>query len=201
MAITSIKTGSSFKTLTKYDSFLAGNPSYVPPSFESIATVTGTGSSNTITFSSIPQTYSHLQIRCLMRGSYVQSSSGAVWLTANSISGTYTYHYLYGSGSSANAAGAVSQTNGLLGVSANNGSTNANIYGAAIVDIHNYSSTTQNKIIRSFNGEESNGLYSGSLYLISSLIQTTSALTSISIINNDGNWLSGATFALYGIKG
>ena len=34
-----------------------------PSSFESIATVSGTGSSGTITFSSIPATYKHLQIR------------------------------------------------------------------------------------------------------------------------------------------
>jgi len=35
----------------------------IPGSYEYIATATGTGSSPTITFSSIPQGYTHLQIR------------------------------------------------------------------------------------------------------------------------------------------
>ena len=49
MAITSIKTGSSFTNLIKYNDFLAGNTAYnpIPPnSYESIATVTvGSGGS------------------------------------------------------------------------------------------------------------------------------------------------------------
>jgi len=63
MAITSIKTGSSFTNLVKYNDFLGPNSAYIPTSYESIASATGTGSSNTITLSSIPSTYKHLQLR------------------------------------------------------------------------------------------------------------------------------------------
>ena len=67
MAVTSVKTGSSFTNLTKYNDFLGPNSAYIPTSFDSIASATGTGSSGTITFSSIPQTYKHLQIRGIGR--------------------------------------------------------------------------------------------------------------------------------------
>jgi hypothetical protein len=49
-------TESSILDDKKYTSLLAGNPSYVPPSFESIATVTGTGSAGNLVFTSIPGT-------------------------------------------------------------------------------------------------------------------------------------------------
>jgi hypothetical protein len=38
--------------------------------YESIATVTATGTESTITFSSIPSTYQHLQIRALSRDTF-----------------------------------------------------------------------------------------------------------------------------------
>ena len=51
-------------SLAQYVDMLAGNPAVVLSSYDSIATVTvGSGGSSSIVFSSIPQTYKHLQIR------------------------------------------------------------------------------------------------------------------------------------------
>ena len=52
---------------TNYSSFLAGNAGYVPPSYESIQTTTLSSSQSTISFTSIPATFKHLQIRCIAR--------------------------------------------------------------------------------------------------------------------------------------
>jgi len=64
MAIRSLKSGTFSR------SGLVGNPVIMPGSYESIASASGTGSSGTITFSSIPSTYTHLQIRGIGRNSY-----------------------------------------------------------------------------------------------------------------------------------
>ena len=61
--ITRLKLSTIEQGLPKYRSMLAGNAAYVPSSYESIASATGTGSSGTITFSSIPSTYQSLQLR------------------------------------------------------------------------------------------------------------------------------------------
>jgi hypothetical protein len=58
----------SIKNSIKSGSLLVGNAPFDPSDFESIATTTvGAGGATTITFSSIPATYQHLQIRVLAR--------------------------------------------------------------------------------------------------------------------------------------
>ena len=67
-------------------------------SYESIMTATGTGSSNTITFTSIPSTYKHLQFMV-----HSLSTGAADWVNIrmnnDSTSGNYYGHKLYGTGS------------------------------------------------------------------------------------------------------
>jgi hypothetical protein len=79
-----------------------------PSSFESIATATGTGSSATITFSSIPSTYQHLQIRGIARAtSGGETEPIDLRLYFNGLTtGIYSSHALYGNGSSAAATSA-----------------------------------------------------------------------------------------------
>ena len=61
MAIRSLKTG----TFTR--SGMAGNPVIMPGSYESIASTTLSTDTSSITFSSIPNTYSHLQLRFMAK--------------------------------------------------------------------------------------------------------------------------------------
>jgi len=69
--------------------------------FESIATLSGSGVS-TVTFSSIPSTYKHLQVR--MFGQAAGGSGGVVRMRFNGDTGTnYTAHYLTGYGSTVEA--------------------------------------------------------------------------------------------------
>lgn len=171
--------------------------------FESIASATGTGSSGTITFSSIPSTYTSLQIRAIVKETATASAyESDILIRFNGDTGSnYAYHYLRGNGTSVTAAGFATQTSGaVIDILTSSNATIANMQGVGIIDIHNYASTTQNKTMRAFAGADLNG--SGGIALSSSLWTSTSAITSISLINANGsNFTTTTTFALYGIKG
>jgi hypothetical protein len=161
-----------------------------PSSFESIATITPSGT-NTITFSSIPSGYKSLQIRGLCTdGNYNQISMRFNGVTSS----VYASHSLRGTGSVAQASGSTTWNQMFVaGVSGGFGTT----LGAFIIDVIDYTSTTKNKTVRSFNGYDENG--NGQVDLDSGLWMSTSAVTSITLFTT-GNYLSGSTFALYGIK-
>ena len=175
----------------------------VTGAFESIATATGTGSSGTITFSSIPSTYQHLQIRMISRHDGPSSGNGANLITFNSDTGNnYTLHSLRGSGSAASAVGYATGTYaGVLIEGVPGDLTTSNVYGVSIVDIHDYASTSKYKTARIFGGLDRNDTF-GLIRLNSSLWLDTSAISTITVTNvNGANFKTGSTFALYGIKG
>lgn len=175
---------------------LAGNAAYNPSSFESIATATVATTGQGVTFSSIPSTYSSLQIRMRVLG----NDAMAVGLRFNSDStSNYNWHYLSGDGSTASASGAFNNTfaNSIFAITQGTTTTN---WPVGIIDIHDYANTSKNKTIRSFGGYDLNG--SGQIFLSSGLWLSTSAINSITIQPQTGNgFYVGSTFALYGIKG
>jgi hypothetical protein len=164
--------------------------------FESIATVTvGSGGASSVTFSSIPSTYQHLQIRGIARNA---TSNSFFYMRINSDTGSnYAYHRLTGSGSAASASGTASDT-GLFQFGRLPNA--ADVVGAAIYDILDYKSTSKYKTVRGFQGYEDNS--GGSINLVSGLWQSTSAITTIELTPNVGITFAQYTqFALYGIKG
>ena len=201
MAITSIKTGSSFTNLKKYNDFLAGNSAYSPTAYESIATVTvGSGGSASITFSSIPATYTHLQLRCSMQ----ETQAGVDWDNFNAVfnsdTGTnYTRHFLEGNGATVTAFGAASRSKAFIGEVSRSGA-GTSVFGINIVDILDYSNTNKHKTVRSLAGYDYNG--GGSVGIFSSAWRDTSAISSIVLTSDSAsNFSEYSTFALYGIKG
>ena len=173
-----------------------------PSSYESIATATGTGSSGTITFSSIPTTYSHLQIRAIARDSSANTGVSTYFVRFNNdTASNYAFHRLYGDGTSALATGSATQTYIYVSGAIPGGGNTANIMGTSILDIHDYSSTTKNKTLRTFNGTDLNNS-NGVVGLSSALWLSTSAINRIDFIILGGpNFTTSTTFALYGIKG
>ena len=162
--------------------------------FESIATVSGTGSSATITFSSIPSTYTHLQLR------YVAKSTGAasyLIMKLNSATSNYDGHYLGGNGTSASAGrtGVTNQMEFYNGVS----NTTTGVVAAGVIDILDYANTNKYRTVRGITGIDYNG--SGELYLGSNLYMSTTAVSTIDLTVNAGNFTTTTQFALYGIKG
>jgi hypothetical protein len=192
MAITSIKTGSSFTNLVKYNDFLGPNPAFNPSSYESIASYSPT-SGTSVTFSSISGSYSHLQIRYNIKTS---DNGSFILMRINGATGSvYSQHYLNGDGSSATAGG-TSALNTISRLQFPNG-TSPTYPNVSIIDLHNYTSTTQNKTVRWFSGQDGNG--SGEVVLGSAAYLATTAITSIEIYGI--TYQSGTNISLYGIKG
>lgn len=171
-------------------------------SFESIQTVTAAGGESSLSFTSIPGTYKHLQIRWRSRVNSGGTTAESLWMRFNSdTSSVYNYHALYGTGSVAEANGDINLDR-IYSLNSNAGSGMAsNIFGVGIMDIHDYSSTTKNKTTRALCGCDANVSNANfRVVLNSNLWRSTSAITSISMFGSD-TFVAGSTFSLYGIKG
>lgn len=167
--------------------------------FESIATVTLSGTASTFTFTSIPSTYKHLQIRGIAMG----NSTVNAFITFNGDTGTnYSWHWMGGDGTNA-STNQGSSTNQIVGFTS--GFVGSSVIAAAtIMDIPDYASTNKYKTLRAFNGYDGNQSHAGyiPLTLSSGLWRNTAAITSITITVSGGyNWLANSQMALYGIKG
>jgi len=174
-------------------------------SYESIATYNGTGSSATITFSSIPSTYKHLQLRMIIKGTSTLGGYAnlcKIALNSDTTATNYYNHYLLGDGSSASANSGNTNAAWAL-VSAGSASSANGAYSATVLDLLDYANTNKNKTMRALTGIDTNG--GGGIILGSILWSDTSAISSITISNTDtvyfGNFTTGSSFALYGIKG
>jgi hypothetical protein len=161
--------------------------------YESIATASGVGVS-TITFSSIPQTYKHLQIRYIIAD--CSTAPGNVWYYSNGDStANKTLHELNGTGASVTSAAVTGLPWNRIGYQAF-----ANAYPlVGIADIHDYTEN-KNKTARSFWGNDLNST-NGYVGLTSGYIPITAAFTSITIGRDSGTFPANSSFALYGIKG
>ena len=163
--------------------------------FESIATVTLSSAARDIEFTSIPGTYQHLQIRLLTKSVITQGDVGD--MTFNSDTGNnYAYHSLYGDGASAAAEAGTTRANIPLARMVTLSSTS--VFGANIVDILDYASTSKYKTVRTLKGDDRNG--SGAVLIDSGLWMSSSAITSIKFSGRTNNFAQHTTAALYGVK-
>jgi hypothetical protein len=180
---------------------LAGS-SVAAGSFEQIATTLVTSDTTAVTFSSIPGTYKHLQIRMTSRtneGGATSSDSGLIEFNGDTTNGNYAGHYIQGSGS-VNVGTNSFKIGSLrtLATSLNTGSA----FAAHIIDIPDYVVTTKNKTARIFSGQLNTTYSAISMAMTSHLWINTAAITSISLKPASGaSWTSGSRFTLYGIKG
>ena len=163
-------------------------------SYESISTVTvGSGGTATISFSSIPSTYTHLQLRAFTA---TASSITGIKGRFNSDTGSnYAYHLIFGTGSTAGASAATGQSSYQPGFTSS--TTQPSVF---IMDVLDYANTNKYKTTRSLDGGDANG--SGDIVLYSGLWQSTSAINAMSFFLADSsNFPQYTQFALYGIKG
>ena len=186
MAITSLKSGISTR------SGMAGNTLIYPGSYESIATTTLTTATASITFSSIPATYTHLQIRGIAQKS---TNSDNTHIVLNGDTGSnYATHYLIGNGSTASAGAEASTTRAYIDVLTQSSTS----FSASITDILDYTNTNKYKTIRTLAGIDLNG--TGNVWLASGLWMSSSAVTSITLRPTAAqNFATYTSFALYGI--
>ena len=204
MAITKVS-NSSLKNLNKYDSFLAGNAAYNPGATFFIQRVTATGGEVSLSFTSIPSTYKHLQIRGISRDTASGGNPFTQKLQFNSdTAANYSSHYIstdIGYSPSVTAFSNTSVTYNLLNRSSASADATSGVFGGAIIDILDYSSTSKAKTIRAFLGVDSNNTINNFITLESGAWYSTSAINRIDILCGFSGFAAGTTFALYGFKG
>lgn len=160
----------------------------------------GSAGASTITFSSIPSTYKHLQIRGIARTDRATYTSDPLKLTFNSDGGSnYARHFLLGDGSSATTDGVSSQTfiqNYLITTNV----ATSGVFATFVIDILDYASTSKNKTVRTLMGFDNNG--SGYIGLNSGLwMNSSTAISSLTLAGQFGTFQQYTQAALYGILG
>jgi len=163
--------------------------------FQSIATVVvPSGGQSSVTFSNIPSTFTHLQVRAICSSSSAPDFAN-LKVNSDTTGSNYARHLLYADGGSVTAAASTGSTITNLGKISNS----STIMATFIVDILDYANANKNKTIRSLGGYDSNG--SGEIDFNSILWMNTNAITSLQFTTyNSANFVQYSSFALYGIK-
>lgn len=169
--------------------------------YESIATGYSSGSIGTITFSSIPSSYTHLQLRVFARSATASTGQDDLQIKFNSDTGSnYSAHRLYGQGTTASSGGFTSQSVVHLDEILCRNSNTASVFSGIIVDILDYKNTNKYKTVRALGGNDNNG--SGTIAFDSGLWMSTSAVTQLDLqVSGGANFITGSVFELYGIRG
>ena len=185
----------------------SGGAAGIASSYESIQTITvGSGGSASIEFTSIPSTYTHLQIRSIARSTNGSTNGISTYVRFNSDTGSnYSYHGLttyQGAGSAIDVFGAANSTFALAGTMPNSGLL-SNMFDGTVIDILDYANTNKYKTTRSLSGYDMNGATTGYNYLglYSSSWRSTSAVSTITLLGASNDFAQYSSFALYGIKG
>lgn len=166
-----------------------------------IASNTLTATTSSVTFSSIPQTYTDLVLKVSARDNNSSNwGGGYLRFNGDSSSGNYNGIQLAGLGSSVSTSTGSGSwgTNYMLAGRANGGTSTANTFGNSEVYIPNYTSTTQ-KNASSDDVTETNAT-SALMAIVAGLWVGTAAITSIEILTPGALYQINSTFTLYGIK-
>jgi len=171
----------------------------VQTSYESIATTTVTSNVASISFTSIPATYTHLQVRLIARTNASALSRGvSVTFNSDTTSGNYSFHRIVAEDATAGAYGQSGLDYIVLSAAANSGTS---VYGVGILDILDYANTNKYKTSRIANGLERNSSSESFVMLRSQVWANTNAITSITFSSAGADFVTYTQFALYGIKG
>jgi hypothetical protein len=150
----------------------------------------GSGGAATITFTSIPQTYTDLKILLSIRSDTTDLDT---YLSFNGSTASFTGKRLYGSGSAV-ASDSVTRSYGLINMSSFTASTFANNE----VTIPNY--TSSNFKSYSVDSVTENNATQAYAIFVAGLWSNTAAITSITLGLSSANFVQYSTAYLYGIK-
>ena len=161
----------------------------MPSTYEPIATQTLASPATTITFSSIPSTYTDLVLVSNLFG----TGSANIFIRLNSDTGTnYSNTMLTGDGTS--TASSRNTSTAQINV-VNSGSSLNSRWGNCIMQFNNYSNTTTNKtVLMRFNVAGAEVTANVGLW------RDTSAINAIELRTTVATYDTGSTFTLYGIK-
>ena len=175
---------------SKTSNFLSGNAPVSFGAFDLLETTTLTSSAASVTFSGLGaySDYKHLQIRAV--ASTNGGGADSMWAQINGDTGAnYSWHYLLANGSTVSSSGLAGQVRMLQGINNNN-------FGAAVIDVLDFSSVSKNTTFRSLAGNTE----SPRIVLFSGMWNSTAAVTSINLFNTSSSFGTGSRFSLYGVK-
>jgi len=159
-----------------------------------IASVTLGAATSSVTFSSIPQTYTDLILVNYFATTTVNEDA---YVQFNSDTGSnYSRTHVRGNGSTAGSGRASNQTYCLIDLDSSGSTLNSGLQ--TITHFMNYSNTTTYKTLLSRSGTLG-GSYTGTT-LLTGLWRNTNSITSILVGCTTNTFVVGSTFNLYGIQ-
>tara|TARA_R110000751_G_scaffold91669_2_gene179785 strand:- start:203 stop:775 length:573 start_codon:yes stop_codon:yes gene_type:complete len=171
--------------------------------FDLLETTTTSGSPSFITFSGLGSYsgYKHLQLRITARSDFGGGLNQLAFRINDVATSSYAQHSLEGDGTSVTSAAFASRSNMSAPDSIAGSGASANIFGAAVVDILDFSSTNKNTTIRGLVGTAATGDISepNKIMLFSGMYNSTDAVTSIRCTVTD-TWADNSRLSLYGVK-
>jgi len=163
--------------------------------YEAIATNTLASATSSVTFSSIPSTYTDLVL--VLSDLKSGTSSNSICVRYNSDSGTnYSYTIITGTGSVAQSARGSNINHSFFG--GYNIGVDPTYPSVVVGHIMNYANTTTYKTGLSRYSIDRPG-FNGETQAIVNVWRSTAAITSVTVATFTGNWSIGSTFSLYGI--
>lgn len=167
--------------------------------FDSIQTVNVTSNQANVEFTSIPATYTHLQIRGICQSTTTTEQYSPFKFEFNLDTSNYFSHSLFSNGSSVFGA-SYSGLPYIAQIQDRYGS--ANTFSGLVIDVLDYANTNKKTTVRGLAGGDVNGA-GGTMGIYSVLWNVTTAVTSIkmSIVGGGSPLIAQySSFALYGIK-
>ena len=161
----------------------------------------GSGGVSSVTFSSIPSTYTDLKIVVSAKSSYTGSYYDNMLMTFNGVGSAYSFLRFVGSGGATSADGPfTSQSVIYTGeLDASGGSITSNTFSNNEIYIPNYT-TSNYKSISIDKTLENNSSSNYILGFAAGLWSNTSAISSITFTNASGSFVQYSTFYLYGVN-
>jgi hypothetical protein len=168
----------------------------MPATYEPIATTTLGSAAATITFSSVPNTYTDLRLILNWSGTNVSSSVLPLLRFNSDTSTLYSSTFIFANGSTASST--VSPNDISIKLAGNVYPSSPTIPALTIVDIFSYAGSTF-KTILATTSADNNG--SGFQFDGVGIYRSTNVVNTINIVlNGNGNYAIGTTATLYGIK-
>ena len=157
--------------------------------YDSLATITvPSGGAASITFTGIPSTYKHLQLRGILKQTVAQNWT-QITFNGDTNGSNYRAHQMNGNGSSVSASASTLGIQHIVGLDQ---------FGGYVTDILDYTNTNKYTTVRNIGGVDQNG--NGQLGLTSGLWMNTNAVNEVTVTPGSGVFTQYSSFALYGVR-
>jgi len=160
----------------------------------------GAGGTAQIDFNSIPTTYKHLQLRYIGKSGRSNSSNGWLSIKINGSWPDYASSVSYVNGTMSEVTYTPGATTGYF-LAAPGTTANSACFGQGVIDFLDYRNTNKLKVATT-TSSVNNAAGDAIIIQAAQMLNSTSAITSISILSTDGTTIQQNTkFSLYGIVG